>query len=119
MLRFIESKAYSSFRDRGAMRWREFATPLPASTPLDSARNLLDVSAGMLLKQDTFTDNASVNLVPLPGGRELLALSESRPSAYRVDAKVFIVVVVVVRVTYIVVLVIHPLRNNNMHRRVL
>lgn len=86
--RYLESQAYSHFkRTGGTMRWREFGTPLPAATPLDTARNLLDTTVAMVNKRPGFTDNASVNVIPLPNGQAMV-LSESKTSAYRIDPKV-------------------------------
>mmetsp|Transcript_40285 Transcript_40285/g.89470 ORF Transcript_40285/g.89470 Transcript_40285/m.89470 type:complete len:546 (-) Transcript_40285:771-2408(-) len=82
--RFIQSLAYSHFAKKGGMRFREFATPVPAETALQRAAAVMENTLALMLKLPAFTDNASVNVVPLPGGK-VLAMSESGPSAYEMD----------------------------------
>ncbi|GLC41991.1 hypothetical protein PLESTB_001056200 [Pleodorina starrii] len=82
--RFLDSDAYRNFRSSGRMKYREFATPVPAEGPVGRAMAVLENLMALMSKGRAFTDNASVNLIPLPGDR-LLALSEARTAAYLVD----------------------------------
>ncbi|EFJ39481.1 hypothetical protein VOLCADRAFT_108622 [Volvox carteri f. nagariensis] len=82
--RFLDTDAYRSFRETGRMKYREFQTPVPADGPVGRAQAVLENITALMSKGRAFTDNASVNLIPLRGNR-LLALSESRSAAYIVD----------------------------------
>ncbi|KAG2488934.1 hypothetical protein HYH03_012555 [Edaphochlamys debaryana] len=82
--RFLESDAYSHYKRTGKMKYREFATPLPANGPLERAAAVVDNLMTLLSKGRAFTDNASVSITPLSSG-EVLALSETRTSAYVLD----------------------------------
>ncbi|KAG2425931.1 hypothetical protein HXX76_013305 [Chlamydomonas incerta] len=82
--RFLDTDAYSAFRATGRMKYREFQTPVPAEGPLGRAAAVLDNTMALMSKGRAFTDNASVSLTSLPGGK-LLALSETRSAAYLVD----------------------------------
>lgn len=73
--RYLGTKAWKAFSSSGRMRYREFATPLPAATQLEAAANIAGSLAALVTKsEDSFTDNASVNVVLVAGGK-LLALS--------------------------------------------
>ncbi|PNW86115.1 hypothetical protein CHLRE_02g073900v5 [Chlamydomonas reinhardtii] len=82
--RFLDTDAYSAFRSTGRMKYREFQTPVPAEGPLGRAAAVLDNTMALMSKGRAFTDNASVSITSLPGGK-LLALSETRSAAYLVD----------------------------------
>lgn len=73
--RFLGTKAWQAFSSSGRMKYREFATPLPAATQMEAAANIASSMAALMTKSDdSFTDNASVNVVPVADGK-LLALS--------------------------------------------
>ncbi|GFR47610.1 hypothetical protein Agub_g9346 [Astrephomene gubernaculifera] len=82
--RFLESDAYRSFRRTGRLKYREFATPVPAEGPVGRAMAVAGNLVTLMSGGRAFTDNASVSLTPLPGGR-LLALSEARSATFLVD----------------------------------
>ena len=70
------------------MLFREFSTPITSpSSPaiVTQASETIKLMARMATGQDAFTDNASVNIVPLPD-KTFLAVSESRNSVYRMDS---------------------------------
>ncbi|EFJ39336.1 hypothetical protein VOLCADRAFT_108677 [Volvox carteri f. nagariensis] len=82
--RFLDTDAYRSFRKTGRMKYREFQTPVPADGPVGRVQVVLENIKALMSKGRAFTDNASINLIPLPGNR-LLALGETRSAAYIVD----------------------------------
>ncbi|PNH06204.1 Carotenoid cleavage dioxygenase 8, chloroplastic, partial [Tetrabaena socialis] len=68
------------FSATGRMKYREFATAVPADGAMARAVAVLENMATLLSKGRAFTDNASVSLTPLPGGK-LLALSGAAGAA--------------------------------------
>ncbi|MEW5298336.1 MAG: hypothetical protein WDW36_001474 [Sanguina aurantia] len=82
--RYLQSDAYKHFSKTGKMKFREFATAIPTKGNLEFGLQLASSLAAIVTKKDAFTDNASVNLMPLPDG-SVLAMSESMASLYKVD----------------------------------
>ncbi|GAB4823958.1 hypothetical protein N2152v2_011004 [Parachlorella kessleri] len=80
---FLESKAYKAWRS-GRMRWREFGTPIPHASLWSKLAEAADMAAGSLGLTQGMTDNASVSVVPQPGGK-VVALSETVAATYPVD----------------------------------
>lgn len=62
------------FSKTGKMKFREFATAIPTKGNLEFGLQLASSLAAIVTKKDAFTDNASVNLMPLPDG-SVLAMS--------------------------------------------
>lgn len=83
---FVESSAYSHYKSKGRMKWREFATPIPSysdedgtgqentpskTNPSHMFSKFLEISRmslGALGLTQGVTDNASVNILPIRHG---------------------------------------------------
>jgi carlactone synthase / all-trans-10'-apo-beta-carotenal 13,14-cleaving dioxygenase len=94
--RMVRTRAYERKRQTGKVAYREFATAPPIEPPgslAAEAKALLGQVAQLVSGKPEFTDNASVNLIPvrLPGNdsdaRMLLAVSETPGASYLLDAK--------------------------------
>ncbi|MEW5309016.1 MAG: hypothetical protein WDW38_000930 [Sanguina aurantia] len=83
--RFLQSESYKHFKDTGSLKFREFSSISDRSGqgPFASSLKLIQF-LGSMVKKPGMSDNASVNLVPLPSG-SVLAMSESRTSLYHMD----------------------------------
>jgi hypothetical protein len=71
---------------------REFATRPEVSGPLGELAELLSQLLGLMTKNPTFTDNASVSLQPVrqsaaAGGPLLMAMSETPPASYIINPR--------------------------------
>ena len=64
--KFIGSEAYSAFKKTGKMRWREFATPVPSDSFFSKVADVLGMALGSVGMGQGVTDNASVNIIPIP-----------------------------------------------------
>lgn len=82
--RYIESAAWRHYASTGKMRWREFATAPKYEGLKDRLVDVAGTLGGVLGLAQGVTDNASVNVVPLPGGGAV-ALTETVQGTYRVD----------------------------------
>lgn len=80
--RYIQSKAYQVFKKTGKMAYREFATPIPSDGGFEYAANVFSSVAKIASNSPDFTDNASVNLVPIADNK-VMAMSEALSSTYR------------------------------------
>lgn len=82
--KYLQSKAYRHFEDTQSMRYMEFGTPLGNGLP--PLQRLLKTLTLLFTEGiDGFsTDNASVNVIPLPTG-SVLAVSEAVASTYHAD----------------------------------
>ncbi|CAD7700294.1 unnamed protein product, partial [Ostreobium quekettii] len=70
--------------ESGQMKFNEFGTHLPGDGLGRKIKDIWSLLAGLLLNRQSFTDNASVNIVSVGQGK-LLATSESKHSHYIVD----------------------------------
>ncbi|KAL4859791.1 Carotenoid cleavage dioxygenase 8 B [Chlorella vulgaris] len=82
--RFIDSAAWQHYAATGKMRWREFATAPRYESLGDRLSDVASTLGGVLGLAQGVTDNASVNIVPLPDGTAV-ALTETVQGTYRVD----------------------------------
>jgi hypothetical protein len=69
---------------------REFATRPEVSGPLGELQELISQLVGLMTKNPSFTDNASVSLQPVRragggGGPLLMAMSETPPASYIIN----------------------------------
>jgi len=87
MHKFLDTEAYRYRRETGKMRWREFGTPITHDGIGSILREYSDYALGMFGVPNSFTDNASVNVVPHPEGRKgsALAITETINGMYEVD----------------------------------
>jgi len=63
---FIRSEAYKAFESTHKMKWREFATPVPAEGLFSKITDVATMALGSMGIGQGVTDNASVNVLPAP-----------------------------------------------------
>eukprot|EP00882_Tetradesmus_deserticola_P021523 GHRQ01023299.1.p1 GENE.GHRQ01023299.1~~GHRQ01023299.1.p1 ORF type:complete len:307 (+),score=105.06 GHRQ01023299.1:146-1066(+) len=88
--RYLDSKAYREYTREGRVVLREFGTRAEVSGPLGELKEVLRQLAGLMTKNPSFTDNASVSLQPVrrgaaAGGPLLMAMSETPPASYLIN----------------------------------
>ncbi|WIA29067.1 hypothetical protein OEZ86_011578 [Tetradesmus obliquus] len=88
--RYVDSKVYRAYKREGRVVVREFATRPEVSGLFGELKELLSQLAGLISKNPSFTDNASVSLQPVRraaagGGPLLMAMSETPPASYIIN----------------------------------